>query len=140
MYHCSCQDKDNLCKHIHKIHSFRVRSFQAPRFTTTESQDGTEVDPDDDDPLHFHHTEIADEDYEEKYSEVKLQRSFRALEKIATHLNNENVRSVGLSHICAVLKQLNLECEAMKNIEKIEQGKFEESEELPPNTKLKLQF
>ena len=69
-----------------------------------------------------------------------MQHSFRALEKIATHLNNENVRSVGFSHIRAVLEQLNLECEAMKNIEKIEQGKFEESEELPPNTKLKLQF
>ena len=36
MYHCSCQEKDNLRKHIHKIHSFRVQSFQAPRFTTTE--------------------------------------------------------------------------------------------------------
>ena len=43
MYQCSCGDENPLCKHIHKVHSLRVKMYEHPRFDIEE--DCGDIDP-----------------------------------------------------------------------------------------------
>ena len=133
MHKCSCKDKNGICKHIHKIHSKRVRRFLPDEHLDQESNDSNSAD---EEPFVSYHTEIVKEDYKEKDSKILLGRAVSALEKNSDHLNDENVKKIGLSHICHALEDLNLKCETFKNTQKQNNSEFQIKDVIQPNSKI----
>ena len=150
MYQCSCLDSSNLCKHIHKVHSDRVKDFEVPRFVTsdfrerlipTKDQDSFETSEVEDnidnditteESITYHDTEIAQPDY---CTQLKISRAVQALDDIREYLDDETLRKLGLSQICNDIEQLCLKCKALKCSDQIIQENFKSAQNIAPNSK-----
>ena len=113
MYHCSCKDKNRLCKHIHRVHSIRVEEFEPTRFLAKVPEDEYDEDP------IFHDAEVVDEDVQTQASSLQLDRAIKYWERIGDLLqNSERVRTFGINAICHALEEVTSKCEtyATENI------------------------
>ena len=138
MYECSCPDTANLCKHIHKIQSLRVRSFQIPILNTNYIPDNDNTDyTDDNGSLNFYNTKTAQLDRRTQENKSKIKRAVIAHEKIHNHLNDETVKALALDKMLHTLEELNLYCERIKNIGSTELTPFKETLTFAPNAKHK---
>eukprot|EP00112_Aurelia_sp_Birch-Aquarium-sp1_P016102 Seg3619.1 transcript_id=Seg3619.1/GoldUCD/mRNA.D3Y31 product="Ubiquitin-like-specific protease 1" protein_id=Seg3619.1/GoldUCD/D3Y31 len=137
LYQCSCPDISPMCKHIHKVHSVRLRNNEARRIHQLGDND---VDCTQD-ALPVYNTEIHEIKREERSEEKFKERSIAALNCIENYLENENIRSYGIGiGICVVLEQLALECSSIAKVESVAQGHLDTPVTVPPNEKLKIQF
>ena len=138
VYQCNCQDENNLCKHIHKVHSLRVRSYDVPRFVS-EVPDIQDVNYMDEESISFYHTEIVEENLEERNSEITWKRTELGLEEISNFIKDPNVRKNGKFHISNAVEQLKLKCKLFQQTEQKAQSKFKVTHEIQPRSKLQLQ-
>ena len=136
LYQCSCLDVSLMCKHIHKVHSVRLRNNEARRIHQFNDND---VDCTQD-ALAVYNTEVHEIKREERSEEKLKERAIAALNCIESYLENANVRSYGIGRVCVVLEQLALECSSIAKVENVSQGHFDTPVTVPPNEKLKIQF
>ena len=137
MYQCSCSDTNNLCKHIHKTHSLRVKSFQVSRSIISNIIESHDNDYTDIDPLTIYNTETIELDNRPKESKLKLKRTLNAYENLNNYLNDETIKALALDHILPTLEQLILYCEAIKNNANKDLTAFKDSLKFAPNSKHK---
>eukprot|EP00794_Sanderia_malayensis_P020831 gene20831-22875_t len=132
LYQCSCPDQSPMCKHIHKIHSLRVRNYATRRsYQPNNDQQGSQ------DGFEIYSTEIHGTD-RQQISERKLkERAVVALKQIERDL--DNLKVMGLSRICVSLEQLAMECSSLVKVDNVVPGQLDGAI-VPPNEKLKLQF
>ena len=140
LYHCSCLDANttnNLSKHIHKIHSLRVKSFQVLRSITSDGLASDDNDYTDNDPLIIYNTETIELDTRPKESKLKLKRALNSYEKLNHYFYDETVKALGLDHMLSTIEQLNLFCEGIQNNASTELIPFKEALKFAPNSKHK---
>jgi hypothetical protein len=129
LYCCSCPDQHALCKHIHKVHSFKIRSApsanKSPILCLSEEQI------------------IIDSSSKigKKGKEGDVIQSIANLcDKVKMFSRNSKVRSL-LQHINNSLKLVVEKCEGLINSEHSEAGPSAmEHEHIPPNTKIIPQY
>ena len=124
-----------MCKHIHKVHSVRIRNNEA---RSIHQLDNNDVDCTQD-VLVVYNTEVHE--IKQERSEEKLkERAIAALKCIGNYLENQDNRSYGIGRVCAALEQLALECSSIAKVENVVQGHLDTPVTVPPNEKLKIQF
>lgn len=136
MYKCSCLDTSRLCKHIHKVHSYRLKTYRTLRFQVTEDQNSINFCFDEVQPT-FYHTDVVEQNSKQKAIKFTLQNACTTLDKINEHLQDKIIQDMALKHICNALNDLESYCQTIKNNKT--PSNFIELDKIPPATKQKCQ-
>ena len=139
MYSCTCLDINNLCKHIHKVHSYKVKNFQVPRFIRPEVQDIDIADPTNQDSPIFYQTADVEENCERTAIKYTKQCAKKSLSILSDNLDDANVNEIGIPHICRTLTELVGFSENLKKPRNTTQYQFEETQKYPPNSRFQCQ-
>lgn len=112
MYTCSCEDKSLLCKHIHKVHSVRVRFDHERKFFEiidigSCGNEGQRL------PLVLHTSPEVMMVQRIQRKENLTARIDAKLEKLHDYLKNSAVQHLLLPNIDGTLQNLVLQCEAI---------------------------
>ncbi|XP_063595250.1 uncharacterized protein LOC134772142 [Penaeus indicus] len=141
LYHCTCDDKSLLCKHIHKIHAFTTqiaKSNQKEEGIRNDMNDG------DDDPEGFPLTMttlIEPDSTEPTPPRRMLDDTKRDVERLQEMLENEDVVKAFLPHISGTLMRLLSQCSAVYSSRSTAQPQpMEPTQTIAPNAKLQLQL
>ena len=111
-YTCTCPDLSNMCKHIHKVHSIRMRSYQN-RQSVEDSNDMGPATSEIDNDFQLFTQELKVDNDSSPTSERRLERIFNNIEKLSSHLQDENVLRYTLLNIDSTIEDLVCKCVAV---------------------------
>ena len=125
LYTCSCKDKSDICKHIHKVHAMVVRTnLQAKHRVPNPVPVGETVN-------FTEPTTVTPLQRVDKVENIRNQ-----LETLQILVEEPAVKSLLLSHVKGTLDKLIRQCQAVVSSSQPEMSAMEVTEKMAPNQKL----
>ena len=134
-----------MCKHIHKIHSFRVKNCQAPRYVSPISDDSqilenSQIYSVGHDFMDIPDTDLVNENSGGNIGTLQFTRALDAYDKISEYLHHKKGKSLEIGNICGMLEQVVLLCEQGVREDNVNVTQFDNVKNIPSRTLLQRQW